>query len=165
MSRERYVCLSCGRDFYRYPSQARRHKTSGRYCSLKCRSDVQRRSGQLVPYVRYGHNREHIVFAERAMGKALPPKAVVHHVDGDGWNNGRDNLVICQDQAYHMELHRKARVQAAGGDPWKDRMCSTCLRPLRAESFYFKPSRRWSTDCKPCARAAALRRQRRSSAA
>ena len=52
--------------------------------------------------------RLHVLRAEKALGHPLPKGAVVHHVDGDVGNpNAR--LVICQDQAYHLLLHRRAR--------------------------------------------------------
>ncbi len=53
---------------------------------------------------------EHIHLAERALGRKLPYKAVVHHMNGDPSDNFTPfNLVICQDQAYHLLLHRRAR--------------------------------------------------------
>jgi hypothetical protein len=66
----------------------------------------------------------HVQRAEKALGKLLPPGAIVHHADG----SRRDDapLVICQDQAYHMQLHARMRIQAAGGNPWTDALCSRC---------------------------------------
>lgn len=49
-----------------------------------------------------GYVLEHVVIAESALGKRLPHKAVVHH-------HSKDQLVICQDQAYHMLLHKRTR--------------------------------------------------------
>ena len=34
-----------------------------------------------------------------AMGKSLPIRAIVHHVDGDTLNDSNKNLVVCEDQA------------------------------------------------------------------
>ncbi len=62
--------------------------------------------------------------AQQALGRPLPPNAIVHHADGTRSDDGP--LVICPDQAYHMELHRKMRVKAAGGNPWTDWMCTNC---------------------------------------
>lgn len=63
--------------------------------------------------------------AEAALGKRLPPNAVVHHVDGVGGNNAKTNLVICEDQAYHVLLHRRQRAREACGDAnkWQCRHC------------------------------------------
>jgi hypothetical protein len=40
---------------------------------------------------------------------------VVHHVNGDTYNNQNRNLVICQDDAYHVLLHTRAKALAACG--------------------------------------------------
>lgn len=56
--------------------------------------------------------RQHVLLAEKALGKQLPKGAVVHHVDGNGTNNDTNNLVICQDQNYHLLLHRRAEMLA-----------------------------------------------------
>lgn len=53
---------------------------------------------------------EHILVAERALGKPLPSKAVVHHITEDPLDNyGWMKLVICPDQAYHLLIHRLMR--------------------------------------------------------
>lgn len=59
---------------------------------------------------------EHVLIAEKALGKPLPKGAVVHHVDGDPAGNRKPwNLVICPDQDYHLLLHRRA--QELGYEP------------------------------------------------
>jgi hypothetical protein len=72
-----------------------------------------------------GHVPEHMLLAERALGKILPPKAVVHHIDGTRHNNKNNNLVICESQSYHLLLHRRARaIKACGRASW--RKCAIC---------------------------------------
>lgn len=69
--------------------------------------------------VHVGNNKykmEHVIKAEHALGRALPRKAIVHHVNGDPADNETPwNLVICPDQDYHLLLHRRA--QALGYEP------------------------------------------------
>lgn len=53
---------------------------------------------------------EHILVAEKALGKKLPVDAVVHHMNKDPADNFTPfNLIVCPDQAYHMLIHRRMR--------------------------------------------------------
>lgn len=51
---------------------------------------------------------EHILLAEKALGRSLPPKAVVHHTGAPDDNHGFMKLIVCPDQAYHFLLHKRA---------------------------------------------------------
>jgi hypothetical protein len=104
----------------------------------------------------------HIVRAERALGKPLPPGAVVHHADGSKADDAP--LVICQDQSYHLLLHLRMRIRAAGGNPDTDAVCGHCRTAKRRTEFSSDRSRvlhgihGW---CRSCT-AAALRERRKS---
>lgn len=75
------------------------------------------RQGRNVP--------EHRIVAERALGRLLPPAAVVHHVDENRQNNAPSNLVICPDDKYHKLLHVRMDARAACGNAnW--RKCPYC---------------------------------------
>lgn len=72
-----------------------------------------------------GYVFEHIVICEKALGKTLPADAEPHHVDGCKVNNKNYNLVVCQDHAYHMLLHQRARaLRECGHASW--RKCKYC---------------------------------------
>lgn len=103
---------------------------------------------------------EHVLVVEKALGHSLPAGAVIHHQNENKADNRGANLVACQDDAYHVELHRKLRVLRAGGDPWTDRLCYRCGLPKPCEHFYaqstkaspFNPTG-CSSICAPCGRA------------
>ena len=78
---------------------------------------------------------EHVIIVEAALGHYLPDGAVIHHVDGDARNNAHRNLVACQNQAYHMLLHQRARVVRAGGNPNTQLMCGACGLPKDEDHF------------------------------
>jgi hypothetical protein len=100
-----------------------------------------------------GHVLEHVLIAEKALGRALPDGVEVHHFDEDRQNNANRNLVICQDRAYNKLLHVRASVVRRGGDPDAVRWCGTCQRLLALDLFN-RSSRNKATglqtQCRPC---------------
>jgi len=73
----------------------------------------------------HGYVRQHILLAEKALGKQLPPEADVHHINRIKNDNRNNNLVICQDRAYHMLLHQRQRaLEKTGNADW--RLCKFC---------------------------------------
>ncbi len=99
-----------------------------------------------------GYVGESRLVAEAALGRVLPRKAVVHHVDGDTGNNATHNLVICENQSYHNLLHRRARIIRRGGSPARHRTCGRC--DVLHEKTMFHADRAAydgrSGTCKPC---------------
>lgn len=57
-----------------------------------------------------------ILVAERALGKRLPHGAEVHHVNGIKSDDRNQNLVVCQDRAYHRLIEKRQRALDATGD-------------------------------------------------
>lgn len=53
---------------------------------------------------------EHVLVAEKALGRYLPDGVEVHHVNEIKHDNRGSNLVICEDQAYHRLLHKRMRT-------------------------------------------------------
>jgi len=87
---------------------------------IRCRDNNGYAMGQ-------DNKREHTHVAERALGKRLPKRAVVHHINEIRHDNRPENLVICQDSAYHLLLHRRQRALRATGNPNAVK-CRYCLR-------------------------------------
>ena len=72
-----------------------------------------------------GYVREHIIVAEKAFGGPLPTRAVVHHANGLPGDNRPENLVVCEDQAYHLLIHQRMKARDACGNPdWQ--LCWFC---------------------------------------
>lgn len=68
---------------------------------------------------------EHILVVEKIIGKYLPKKAEVHHIDNNRTNNTPSNLILCQNKSYHNLLHLRERALKECGNPsW--RMCRKC---------------------------------------
>lgn len=84
-----------------------------------------------------GYVREHILVAERALGKHLPDGAEIHHVNRDRADNRNENLVVCEDHGYHRLLHRRQRAFEECGHPdW--RQCRYCRGWDGPEKLYIR---------------------------
>lgn len=67
---------------------------------------------------------EHVLIAEKAIGKPLPKGARIHHIDENPNNNENSNLLVC-DRTYHKLIHVRLEAKKACGNPdW--RKCKYC---------------------------------------
>jgi hypothetical protein len=74
-----------------------------------------------------GYVQESIFKAVKAIGKALPEKAEIHHVDENSLNNENCNLIVCQDHEYHMLLHYRMKALKATGNA-RSHYCAICKK-------------------------------------
>lgn len=81
-----------------------------------------------------GYIYEHDLIAFQILGGRLPPKVVVHHIDNNKTNNHHSNLVICQDNGYHLLIHRRERAFMATGNP-NLRYCYQCHEWKKSYDF------------------------------
>lgn len=124
----------------------------GSRCTRKSPYAVARKDGH-PKAGQSGFVREHVVVAERALGRLLPDNAEIHHVNGDGRDNRPSNLVVCENHAYHHLLHRRQRaLHASGNANWlKCSICGTYDAPdrVRWDERYGTGKHFAGLGCKP----------------
>ncbi len=72
-----------------------------------------------------GYVKQSYLVAEMALGNPLPRGAVVHHVNSIRSDDRKLNLVVCENNGYHMTLHANRKAfDACGHKNW--RRCCVC---------------------------------------
>ena len=75
--------------------------------------DALRYSGSRNNYVKLKGKHMHRVVMEQVLGRKLRKGEIVHHIDGDKWNNSPENLqVMTQSEHIKLHLHEKKGVGA-----------------------------------------------------
>jgi hypothetical protein len=100
---------------------------------------------RIHPRSRNGYVPEHILIAERILGKPLSPKHPIHHPFG---KTNNDVFVICENQGYHNLLEQRTRsFKACGHASW--RKCVACKQYDEPENLKI-PLKNWPVfhhDC------------------
>lgn len=84
----------------------------------------------------------HVLIVESILGHALPPGAVVHHVNEVKTDNTPTNLVVCPSNAYHKLLHQRMDSLKACGNA-SHRKCPFCKQYSAPESMTHNKSSRY----------------------
>lgn len=80
--------------------------------SMASRGNRREDSGYIT--ISVGKNRrkkEHVLIAEKALGRAIKKGEVVHHINGNPLDNRNENLLICS-VSYHTALHWRMNKHA-----------------------------------------------------
>ena len=110
----------------------------------------------------HGYVFEHVLVAEAALGRDLPTNAVVHHANECRSENQGDNLVLCEDRAYHNLLHARMRaVAGCGNADWK--RCQVCKQYDEPAHLIIRRGLRSHRDCYNRQRRARRNRARQGS--
>ncbi len=117
-----FVCEFCGGEFEGYESERKRGRC--KYCSVECRNKAHGdkiaggknkswKGGRGLDNgyisIRIGkrqRKREHVLIAEKVLGRKIKKGEVIHHINGIKSDNRNRNLIICTN-SYHVYLHNK----------------------------------------------------------
>lgn len=97
-------CTKCGKIVRRWPSEVSKNGR-GTFCSRECLQLYFNDSRKPHVYPKQGGRHAHRSAAETALGRALRPREVVHHIDENKQNFSPENLAVFPMQALHVAWH------------------------------------------------------------
>lgn len=143
MKEIKITCLECKKVFKKKlpPSKIGRTKFCSKLCrdkgnaklSAKKRGDVQRGRGEGKTYTKLYGRHKHRVVVETLLGRKLTSKEIVHHIDGNKFNNDIFNLQIVT-RSEHAKIHniknRKCEVKNCENKHHSKGMCNKHYRRI-----------------------------------
>ena len=96
----------------------------------KIRGIARRGTGNKTKYLKVNYVHEHRVIASFQIGRPLLKEEIVHHIDGNSWNNDPSNLQV-MTRAEHSRIHST-----------KNRKCSLCDKKHHSLGFCLKHYRK-----------------------
>ena len=100
------------------------------------------------PKANKGYVLQYVLIVEKILGRYLRDKEIVHHVDGNPTNDKNSNLVVCENQKYHIFLHMRTRaLKACGHANWIK--CTYCKKYDNPDNMYIRKDRPegWHQEC------------------
>lgn len=118
------------------------HKTGKKHFSWK--GGTKRDGGDYLKTMTKGHPHaddrgyvfQHRLVMERAIGRRLALEEVVHHIDGNGFNNKLSNLMLFSNTTEHMSFHK--RIKREKLLPYYDYMGNLQLVNMGTGKFGFQ---------------------------
>jgi len=84
---------------------------------------------------------EHRLVVEKVIGRFLKPSECVHHNNENVQDNRKRNLVACENNSYHMLLHRRLRAyRTCGHANWM--LCRYCSQYDSPENLYISANKK-----------------------
>lgn len=131
------VCAGCGQEFERLNREirARRNHSGRHYCSQQCWLGVHNRTpeqraksaeigrqtgdklrgrGEGKTYRKRGGRHEHRVVMEQHLGRRLTSDEVVHHINGDRFDNRIENLQVMTRREHILLHHAQGDIPRPG---------------------------------------------------
>lgn len=125
--RKYFNCINCGKEDYYSIYQEKYYKRIGIFCTRQCKYIYYKNNHEYTPNYKNGKTttgkyiklskfniQEHRYVMENIIGRKLTKKEVVHHIDGNGFNNNKENLIL-MTKIEHHKLHYKTRKIDAKG--------------------------------------------------